>query len=135
MAPTTAATPPFAALIATYAGTALYGVAAALTGVLSVSLAYGAVFAQIWPILLALFSLLAILGVRRSVQRDHILLEVITTALYVGFFGVYTLALIVHAATARRPDILPAALLPAIICILPYIRLVRIFSLWIGREK
>lgn len=132
---TTAAGPPPAGLIPTYAGTALYGALATAVGVLSVIFTYGVLFAQIWSILLTAFSLLAIWGVQRSIRRDHILLEVITTALYVGFFAVYAVALIVLAILADRPDVYPAVLLPAIICIQPYIRLVRILSGWIGKEK
>lgn len=135
MAPTIGAGPPPPGLIATYIGTAAYGTAAAITGILSVTLAYGAIFAQVWPILLALFSLLAVLGIRRTLIRNHILLEVATTSLYIGFFIVYEVAILVHAVADDRPDILPAVLLPAIICIQPYIRLVRILSVWIGKEK
>lgn len=130
-----AAGPPPAGLIPTYAGTALYGALATAVGVLSVIFTYGALFAQIWSILLAIFSLLAIWGVRRTIKRDYILLEVITTALYVGFFAVYAVALMMLAILSDRADVYPAVLLPIIICIQPYLRLVRVLSGWIGKEK
>jgi hypothetical protein len=107
---------PYPLLFATYSTLIVYGVSSAYFGIGTIGQVSGDVWAVLWPILVAAFSLLALIATLRSRSLERFGFEVATTiALGSLLIGGYPVAIIARSFEDGDWSRVPYALLPIII--------------------
>lgn len=117
---------PYPSLTVKYLFLFLYGVTASLVGVATLDVVVGSAWGLIWPALVSVFSLLALLGVIRSRTTKKYLFEVVATLMLIGLLYSYSLAIIYRSFASDEWFRLHAAWLPVILSVYP---LSRVFSI------
>lgn len=105
MSVTPAGPPPYGALIVQYALIALYAAGASFSGVYTLKVVSGEAWETIWPALLFVAALLALVGVIRSYRTSKHGWEVGGTLALVALLAGYVLAIVVYGASSlTTPD-------------------------------
>lgn len=110
------------ALFGKYAGLTIYGVAGAIFEIPTFVTVGSSSFAVAWSSVVAIFALLAAIGVGRTWRTGKFRLEKFSTAVFCLAFLGYSFALIYRASTDQDLGALPLAIIPVVLCILPGIR-------------
>lgn len=118
--------PPYARLIVKYALIALYGLANVLFGSPSLGTISGAFFEALWPMLLVIACLVAIVGVIRSRNYNHQGLEISSTLAIIGLLAAYSITIITRCLLEGTYTRMPVAILPIIVMVAPFGRLLDI---------
>lgn len=116
----------FPALVSLYGWTALYGVASLITGTLSIFVAYGPEWGVIWPIVISLSGLGAVVGIFATQWFRSPWLERVTTPIMIGALLSYSFSVLVRAGEPGHLDRYSYAMLPIAICIIAFFRLVEV---------
>jgi hypothetical protein len=115
--------PPGPTLIVEYALIAAYGAASALVGVTTLDVTLGNTWSLLWPALVMLSALTSIVGVAIAMRGGRHRVEIIATTLLVVLLSSYSIAIVVRTFHDGHVERLPVALLPIIISVVPYARL------------
>lgn len=113
----------YRSLITTYALLTLYGVGSSIVGVATLIVVSGQAWGLLWPFLVALFSLGALLATLRSRATSKRGVELVVTLLLIALLAGYTIAIIVRTFMDGHMERLPIGLLPIIISVNPFSRL------------
>lgn len=114
------------ALFAKYSALTAYGAWAAYVEVPTFVIVGSSTFALVWALTVALFALLAAVGVARTWMTGHHRLEQWATAAFVLAFTAYSSALIWRSYTTADWSSAPLALIPLAVVILPTIQYFRL---------
>lgn len=117
--------PPYRALIVEYAIIAVYALGAGIYGVYTLKVVSGEAWETLWPALLFVSALLALVGVIRSYLTSKAGWEVIGTLALLALLAGYVLAIAVRCIGGGDPGHLFSALLPVAIAVFPSVRLVQ----------
>lgn len=117
---------PYPTLFIKYGLIFVYAVTSGVVGVTTLDVVAGEWWALLWPTLMALFSLLAFLGVLRSKRTGRYLFEIVATLLLIAMFAGYVVAIVYRGFDAGEYQRLPVAWLPVILSVFPTSRLVDI---------
>lgn len=114
-------------IIVIYCLVAAYSIWNVLVGFVTVFVAYGPVYGGIFPIALFLVATSAVIGVYRTERVEKKLVEIVATLFFMGFLLTFALAILIRNLFEGHDDQLQGALLPIIIGVPSYFRLVEIF--------
>lgn len=117
---------PYYRLIVKYALIALYGLAASIVGVTTVNVVGGSLWESVWSFLLTVLSLAAMIGIIRSKLTGKVSVEVVSTLFLIGLLVSYAVAIILRTLVDWEFERLPALLLPVIISVTPFARVLDI---------
>ncbi|PYY32343.1 hypothetical protein [Curtobacterium sp. MCBD17_030] len=106
-----------------YALIAGYGAASGLVGVTTLDVTVGFTWSLAWPILVMLSAIASGVGVIVSMRGGRHTTEIIATMTLVILLSSYSVAIIVRTFNDGHVERLPVALLPIIISVAPYSRL------------
>jgi len=117
---------PHPPLIIMYALLALYGIGSGVVGVTTLSVVAGEAWGLIWPALVAVLSLAALVGVIRSRLTEKHGWELVATLLLIAMLAGYVAAILLRTIWDGDPSRLPVAILPTVVSIAPAYRLLDI---------
>lgn len=118
--------PPYATYILKYALIAIYGLGSGIVGITTLDVVAGRFWGLLWPGLITVLALLAMVGVIRSRLTEKEGMELIFTLLLLALFAGYVVAIVVRSHLDGNVQRLPTALLPVILSVFPGRRLVQI---------
>lgn len=118
--------PPYASLIIKYGLISLYGLASSIVGITTLDVVAGALWGVLWPGLVTILALLAMVGVIRSRVTEKEGTELVFTLLLIALLIGYSVAIIARTFVDGQVSRLPIAFLPVILCVFPARRLVQI---------
>lgn len=121
---------PYTRLGVKYFLVALYGAAASIVGVTTINVVGGHVWETAWPFLLSLSSLAAIFGIIRSKYFQKTGFEFGTTLTFISLLMSYSVAIVVRTLFDGDMSRLPVAVLPVIISVTPFARILDIARGW-----
>lgn len=117
---------PYPALIIKYALIAVYGAANGWVGVITLGVVSGPSWAVMWPALVLISSTAALVGVLISRSGGTHWPEMIATLALISLLIGYSAAIIIRTVEDGNVTRLPVALLPIILSVFPFSRLVSI---------
>jgi hypothetical protein len=117
---------PHGELAMIYAVLTVYGIGSAVVGMTTLDVVAGAMWALLWPVLVAVVSMVAFVGVIRSSLAGKHGLEVVGTLLLIALMIGYTIAIMIRTGFDGDVSRLPYGLLPVVVAIPPAFQLVRV---------
>lgn len=121
-----AASQPYGRLVVKYSLMAFYGLTSAIVGIPTIRVVSGAVWEAIWPLLVMVASLTAIAGVLRSKMTNRHALELVSTIALIAILAGYSVLIVIRAFYEGDYYRLPSAILPIVVMVAPYGRLLDI---------
>lgn len=103
-----------------------YSFVAVVTTVPTWDFSYGELWGWLGPFLMLIASVLALVGLRRTLRRKKGL-EIVMTLLLIGLLTGYAVAILARALITNRWDIVAGTFLPVLIIVPMYFRLLQIF--------
>lgn len=125
--------PQYGRLITKYAILAMYGLGYTIVSIPTITAVSGPWWAYAWAWLVLILSIVAIIGTVRGRNYNKHGLEIVATILLLALFVGYSAVIVFRAIAERDPAILPAALLPIALSVMPYAHLLDIARTGQGR--
>ena len=113
--------------IAKYAGLALFGFHSSITGVATIGATAGPQWGLVWPSLITVLAVGALVGVLRTRAQRPPRFEIIATLLLLGHLASYSVFIVLRTIEDGQVERLPYAWLPLLVSFFPYARLVKLF--------
>ncbi len=117
---------PYTRLRVKYALLSVYGLVASIVGVTTVGIVGGTLWETVWPFLISVTGLAAVVGVSRSKTSGKSGMEFATTLALLALLNSYTVAIVVRTFSDGDLARLTVALLPIIISVTPFGRMLDI---------
>lgn len=118
--------PRFAEALISYCLITVYGVSSAIVGMTTQREVSGDLWELVWPIMLATASAVAVWGVLRSRNNGHLAVEIISSVAMVALLVSYSASILARTASDGEVTRLPVAILPILIGVSIFGRLVRL---------
>jgi uncharacterized protein YoaH (UPF0181 family) len=115
------------ALLAMYWLIVIYALWNVLVGWVTVFVSYGQFYSELLPLLLLVTTLTAIVGLHLTERTNKKAVEIIATLFFMGCLLTFAIAIVIRDLFENHLDQLQSLLLPIIIAVPSYFRLVAIF--------
>lgn len=114
-------------MLSYYLAIAAYSFVATITSVPTLDFSYGNLWGVLGPLLMLFISLAVLLGLYRTVSRGKKALEICSTFLLIGLMAGYSVAIFARAMILDKWDLSSGSVLPIVIIVPMYFRLLQIF--------
>lgn len=110
-----------------YGMIALYSFVATVTTVPTLFISFGQLWGTVGPLAMLLISITVLVGLYRSLAKGKRGTEIVSTLLLIGLLVGYSVAILIRAMIFGRWDQSAGTVLPLIICVPAYFRILEIF--------